>query len=57
MLRSGPFALELTIFETNVPPRFHVYAYEGGKPVQPKDVKLSISLTRLGGKIDTDLIP
>jgi len=53
MLRSGSFAVELTIFETNVPPRFHVYAYADGQPVQPKDVKLSISLTRLGGKIDT----
>lgn len=52
MLRSGTFAVELTIFETNVPPRFHVYAYENGKPLPPKDVSLSIGLKRLGGKVD-----
>lgn len=52
MLRSGPFAVEITIFETNVPPRFHVYAYDDAKPVAPGEVKLSMSLTRLGGRVD-----
>lgn len=52
LLRSGPFAVELTIFETNVPPRFHVYAYENGKPAQPREVALSVSLKRLGGQVD-----
>jgi cobalt-zinc-cadmium efflux system membrane fusion protein len=27
MLRDGDFAVEITIFETGVPPEFHVYAY------------------------------
>lgn len=52
MLRSGAFALEITIFETGVPPEFHVYAYEGDKPIAPSQVKLTIELQRLGGKND-----
>lgn len=52
MLRAGDFALEITIFETGVPPEYRVYAYNGGAPVKPADVKLSIVLKRLGGKQD-----
>jgi membrane fusion protein, heavy metal efflux system len=52
MLRSGDFALEMTIFETGVPPEFHVYAYNAGKPVAPSEVKLTVVLTRLGGRTD-----
>lgn len=52
MLRSGSFALEITIFETGVPPEYRVYAYDGDKPVAPKHVGLSIKLSRLGGKVD-----
>jgi len=52
MLRTGDFALEVTIFETNVEPEFHVYAYQDGKPVNPAQVSLTIALTRLGGKVD-----
>ena len=29
MLRDGDFALEVTIFETNVPPQYRLYAYRG----------------------------
>lgn len=50
MLAQGPFAVELTIFETGVPPEFRVYAYENGKPVDPASVKLAMDLTRLGAK-------
>lgn len=53
LLRSGTFAIELTIFETGVPPVFHVYPYDGGKPVAPNAVGLTIRLNRLGGKVDT----
>ena len=52
LLRSGDFAVEITIFETNVEPEFHVYAYEGEKPVDPSQVQLTMALTRLGGKVD-----
>jgi membrane fusion protein, heavy metal efflux system len=53
MLRSGDFAVELTIFESGVPPEYRVYAFNGGKAVKPADVKLSVVLKRLGGKTDT----
>jgi cobalt-zinc-cadmium efflux system membrane fusion protein len=52
LLRSGDFAVEITIFETGVPPEFHVYAYAGDKPLNPAQVALTIDLTRLGGKVD-----
>ena len=52
MLRDGDFALEVTIFEDGVDPEFRVYAYRNDKPVKPSDVKLTIELGRLGGKVD-----
>ena len=52
MLREGDFALEVTIFEDGVDPEFRVYAYRNDKPVKPSDVKLTIELGRLGGKVD-----
>lgn len=52
MLRDGDFAIEMTIFEDGVDPEFHVYAYRKDKPVDPKSVRLSVELTRLGGKVD-----
>ncbi|QCB54618.1 HlyD family efflux transporter periplasmic adaptor subunit [Sphingopyxis sp. PAMC25046] len=52
MLRSGPFALEITIFEDGVDPEFRVYAYRDDKPVKPTEVALAIELGRLGGRID-----
>lgn len=50
MLRSGDFAVEITIFETGVPPEFHVYTYKGDAALKPADVKLAVVLKRLGGK-------
>lgn len=52
LLRKGDFALEITIFETGVPPEFHLYAYQAGKPVPPQSVSATVELTRLGGKVD-----
>lgn len=52
MLRDGDFAVEMTIFEEGVEPEFHVYAYRGDKPLDPKAVRLSVELTRLGGRVD-----
>lgn len=48
MLVDGDFALELAIFETGVPPEFRVWATKAGKPLAPKTVALSVTLTRLG---------
>ncbi|MEW6016950.1 MAG: efflux RND transporter periplasmic adaptor subunit [Pseudomonadota bacterium] len=52
MLRDGDFAIEMTIFEDGVPPEFHVYAYRKDKPLDPRQVQLTVELTRLGGKVD-----
>jgi len=52
LLASGDFTIELSIFETGVPPEFRAWAAEAGKPIKPDDVNLNIKLTRLGNKID-----
>jgi len=52
MLRDGDFAIELSIFETGVPPEFRVWVTNEQKPVPPQQVELSIKLIRLGEKID-----
>jgi len=52
LLRDGNFTLELTIFETGVPPEFRVWATKAGKALSPDEVDLSVNLTRLGGKVD-----
>ena len=52
LLKDGDFALEMTIFEDGVPPEFRVYPMRGGKSVDPKSVKLSVSLKRLDGEIN-----
>lgn len=52
MLRDGPLALELTVFEDGVPPHYRVYAYVDDKPVAPQTVGLAVAVTRLGGKVD-----
>lgn len=52
MLRTGDFAVEITIFEDGVPPEFRVYAYRDGKPLPPSQVDLSITLKRLDGEVN-----
>ncbi|WP_133405902.1 efflux RND transporter periplasmic adaptor subunit [Parashewanella tropica] len=52
MLRDGNFAVELSIFETGVPPEFRTFITQDGKPVSAKDVKINVKLTRLGNVID-----
>ncbi|HQT53912.1 MAG: efflux RND transporter periplasmic adaptor subunit [Phenylobacterium sp.] len=52
LLRDGDFAVEITIFEDGAPPEFHAYVYRKDKPIDPRQVQLSVELTRLGGKVD-----
>jgi cobalt-zinc-cadmium efflux system membrane fusion protein len=49
LLIDNDFVLELSIFETGVPPEFRVWVTSDGAPVAPKDVQLEVTLTRLGG--------
>jgi cobalt-zinc-cadmium efflux system membrane fusion protein len=53
MLRDGDFALEVTIFETGVPPQFRLYAYQNDKPVSASSVRPTITLKRLDGEVNT----
>lgn len=50
LLRDGEFALEVTIFETGVPPQFRLYAYRSDKPLDPAAVNASIAVRRLDGE-------
>lgn len=52
LLQKEAFALEMTIFESGVPPEFHIYPYVDNKPVDPDSVKLNIKLHRTGDKTD-----
>ncbi|MDQ9172152.1 efflux RND transporter periplasmic adaptor subunit [Oxalobacteraceae bacterium R-40] len=48
--KEGDFALEVTIFETGVPPHFRLYLYENDKPLAPTAANVSLTLSRLGAK-------
>ncbi|OZB16640.1 MAG: hypothetical protein B7X53_08415 [Hyphomonas sp. 34-62-18] len=52
LLQDGDFALEVTIFETGVPPQYRLYPYESGTPIDPSLVDLTLRLHRLGGIVD-----
>lgn len=47
MLREGNFAVELSIYETGVPPEFRVWVSNDGELVNPQQVDLKVILTRL----------
>jgi len=52
LLTSDHFTLELAIFESGVPPEFRAWATFKEQPLNPTEVNLNITLTRLGGKVD-----
>lgn len=52
LLSSDDFTLELSIFETGVPPEFRAWARKKDQALKPTDVELNIKLTRLGGQVD-----
>ena len=52
LLRDGDFAVEVTIFESGVPPEFRVYALQGERALDPAEVTLAVDLHRFGGKVD-----
>lgn len=52
LLEDGGFALEVTMFESGVPPEIHVYPARDGKPVNPADVQMTLELRRLGGRVE-----
>src|SRR5215217_1698318 len=53
LLEADGLQLEMTIYETGVPPQFRVYPYDASrKPIPPNDVTLVVELHRLGGRVD-----
>jgi cobalt-zinc-cadmium efflux system membrane fusion protein len=52
LFEQGSFAIELLLYETGVPPEFHVYAYQQGKPLAPDAVELEVELTRVDGQVE-----
>src|SRR3990170_3227323 len=52
LLSEEYFQIEITIYERGIPPQFRVYVFDKGKAVNPDEVKLTIELHRLGGRVD-----
>ncbi|MEX2354157.1 MAG: efflux RND transporter periplasmic adaptor subunit [Gammaproteobacteria bacterium] len=52
LLEQNGFAVEITIFETGVPPEFRVYPYSQGETIDPENVDLGIELARTGNIVD-----
>jgi cobalt-zinc-cadmium efflux system membrane fusion protein len=52
LLSDGSFQAEITIYEQGIPPQFRVYAYDRKKAIDPDEVKLTVELHRLGGRVD-----
>ena len=53
LLSQGDLQLEVTIYETGVPPQFRVFPFNAAlQPLAPGDVNLKIELHRLGDRVD-----
>jgi cobalt-zinc-cadmium efflux system membrane fusion protein len=52
VLTEGGFGLELVIYEKGATPHIRVYPSYKHKPLDPEEVKISVALERLGGKVD-----
>jgi cobalt-zinc-cadmium efflux system membrane fusion protein len=52
MLRDGDFALNVTIYEPDIPPISRIYPYYKGEPIDPDTVKLKMKLERFGERVD-----
>ena len=49
LLEEGSFSIEVTIFESGIPPEMRLYVYRDAGPLAPEDVTVSVILNRLGG--------
>ena len=50
LFAAGDFGLELTIFETGVQPHFRIYTTLAGKPLDPAQSQVVVTVERLGRK-------
>lgn len=44
------YGIEVAIFEQDVPPEFRLYTYQNGKPLDPSQSQITLTLERLGRK-------
>lgn len=48
LLQTGDFQVEVTIFEPEgIPPKFRIYFYNNGVPIQSSEIKYQMELTRI----------
>lgn len=52
LLSSENFDVEITIYESGIPPEMRVYAYKNGELLKPQNLELEVQLHRLGGVTD-----
>lgn len=53
LLSGDDVQVEMTIYESGVPPQFRVYPLDReGRPLPPREVELTVELHRLGGRVD-----
>ena len=53
LLADAGLQVEMTIYETGVPPHFRVYPFDSAqKPIPPGEVTLTVELHRVGGRVD-----
>lgn len=52
LLTEANFAVEVTIFETGIPPEMRLYAYANGEPVPASALQAEVTLYRLDGQQD-----
>lgn len=48
LFTDGNFGLEVTLYEQGSEPRFHLYTYQDGKPLAPKETSVQLTMERLG---------
>ncbi len=53
MLRDGDFAVEVTIYEPDIPPQSRIYPFFKNKPIDPDQVKVTMELDRFGDRVDS----
>jgi cobalt-zinc-cadmium efflux system membrane fusion protein len=52
LLQERGFSIEVTIFESGIPPEMRLYVYRDAKPLPPEEVTVNAALNRLGGEQD-----
>jgi len=52
VLREGEFELEFVVYQKGGSPHIRLYPSHNHKPLEPKEVAVSVELERLGGKVD-----